>query len=341
MSVTVAQEFSRRFRAMGTDVTLWLWQTDEQRAKRALDYTERFFVQTEAQLSRFRPSSELSRLNQQAGQPFRASPTLYTLVASALEWRTRTGGIFDPTILNALVAHGYDRSFSEIEAAPMSSQEDGNGHTGGRSNLDSRKDIEIRAGADEIVLGPGRQIRLPAGIGVDLGGIAKGWAVQQVAHRLGALGPALVDGGGDIACVGAPPTGPWMVGVADPQTPEQDIAYLPLSNQAVATSSRARRRWTQGGQPAHHLIDPRTGAPAETDILSATVIAPRLPDAEIYAKTVLILGEQAGLAYLSQLSGISSLLIMADGGQRTSGSFAENGYVPNTSNFTDRFRVPA
>lgn len=330
------REFSREFRAMGTDVAFWLWHKDEQRAERALAYAERFFHQTEARLSRFRPSSELSRLNRQAGRPLHASPMLYEVVKSALVWRTRTSGVFDPTILNALLAAGYDRSFDSLAFGADV------------QNLAHADQLPLPAAkptggpaADEIRLGPGLQIHLPAGVGIDLGGIAKGWAIQQAVYRLGALGPALVDGGGDVACVGSPPDGPWTVSVADPLAPEQDIAYLPLSNRAVATSSRARRRWLHNGQSAHHLIDPRTGAPAETNILSATVIAPRLPDAEIHAKTALILGEQVGLAYLNRLSDISALLVMADGSRRTSGSFKEDGYVPHASNFAERLRIPA
>jgi len=333
---TELREFYREFRAMGTDVAFWLWHRDEQRAERALAYAERFFHQTEARLSRFRPSTELSRLNRQAGRPFNASPMLYELVRSALDWRTHTAGIFDPTILNALIRAGYDRSFDQITIGADAQSP---------AHIDRQPLPTTRQSsgpdADEIRLGPGRQIHLPAGVGLDLGGIAKGWTIQQAAYRLGALGPALVDAGGDVACVGSPPDGPWTVSVADPLSPEQDIAYLPLSNRAVATSSRARRRWLHHGQPAHHLIDPRTGAPAQTNILSATVVAPRLPDAEIHAKTAVILGEQAGLAYLNRLSGISALLVLADGSQRTSGSFKEDGYVPHTSNFGERFRIPA
>ena len=124
------------------------------------------------------------------------------------------------------------------------------------------------------VLGPGRLILLPEGVGIDLGGIAKGWTIQQAAHRLGMWGPCLVDAGGDIACVGTPPGEPWVVTVADPRrrtSADEDIAVLSLSNAAIATSSRVYRSWRHAGRPAHHLIDPRTGAPAATNILSVTV----------------------------------------------------------------------
>ena len=94
------------FRAMGTDVDAWLWNSHEQRAHNALRMVERFFAKTEARLSRFRADSELSRLNRAAGSTFMASPVLFGLVEDALAWRTRTGGIFDPAVLPALMDAG-------------------------------------------------------------------------------------------------------------------------------------------------------------------------------------------------------------------------------------------
>jgi thiamine biosynthesis lipoprotein len=316
------RQFDRQFRAMGTDVALMLWNYNEQRAQNALDSSERFFAQMEQKLSRFLPGSELSQLNRAAGRPFAASHLLFDLVSLALDWRRRTAGIFDPSVLNALVASGYDRSFDSIRAgAPrdggiaIATPEPGNGHTS-------------RANADAIVLGPGQQITLPAGFRLDLGGIAKGWVTQQAAHRLGLWGPCLVDAGGDIACKGAPPTVAWVVTVADPLTDDRDLAVLTLKDEAVATSTRTYRRWLHNGLPAHHLIDPRTGLPAVTNVLSATVIAPALPDAEIYAKTALILGEVDGVAYLDNIPHIAALLVTEDGRQLRRGSLEEKTRVP-------------
>src|SRR5699024_1960262 len=127
----------------------------------------------------------------------------------------------------------------------------------------------------------------------------------QAARRLGMWGPCLVDAGGDIACAGEPPGGPWVVSVADPLERSSDIAVIALTNEAVATSSRAYRRWPHGEGEAHHLIDPRSGAPAASGVVAATVVAPQLPDAEIHAKVALILGERGGLAYLDSVSGVA------------------------------------
>jgi thiamine biosynthesis lipoprotein len=316
-------EFLHQFHAMGTEVGLWLWHADEQVARTALADAEEFFAHTEARLSRFQPDSELSRLNRTAGQPFVASELLYRLVDSALRWRRRTDGIFDPTILNALLAHGYDRSFDTMPLAiePKAAHPPANTPRSAHIELD-----RVR-----------QSITLPAGVGLDLGGIAKGWTVQRVAQKLGRLGPALVDAGGDIVAAGTPPaTEGWPVGVSHPHQPEADLATLILRDEAVATSSLARRRWQFGGETAHHLIDPRTGAPAKTDLVSVTVIAPRLPHAETYAKVALILGRQSGLAFLSAQPAVSAMLVTAAGRQLTTGIFEEKSYV-YSPDFTESF----
>ncbi len=345
---TTNRQHSHHFRAMGTDVALWLWNSSEQRAWSALLAAESFFAQIEARLSRFRPDSELSRLNRAAGKPFAASSVLFDLVAEALAWRDRTEGIFDPAVLNALIASGYDRTFAAIKA------EDGRTSESAASvSADARAGFSSvsqgsRVDSSGIVLGRGRQILLPEGVGIDLGGIAKGWTIQQAAHRLGMWGPCLVDAGGDIACVGRPPGEPWVITVADPRVEDEykddDIAVVSLSNAAVATSSRIYRSWRQGGRAAHHLIDPRTGAPANTNIYSVTVLADRLPDAEIHAKTALILGEEQGLAYLNQLTGAAALVVTDGGRHLTTGNFEQKAYVPSStlpgSSFAARFATP-
>jgi len=317
------QEFTRHFQAMGTEVGLWLWHTNGQIARQALAETEYFFRQTEARLSRFQAESELSQLNRSAGQSFTASDVLFQLVAAALYWRDHSGGIFDPTILSALMAYGYDRSFEII--TPCNGRGIRNGSQGS-------------SGPAQVKLNRAQQsITLPQGVGLDLGGIAKGWTVQQAGQTLGRLGPALVDAGGDIVCVGTPPTGStWQIGVSNPHDPDADLALLTLKNEAVATSSLVRRRWQHQGSPAHHLIDPRTGAPAVTDLVSVTVIGSSLPAAEVHAKVSLILGQTQGLAYLSAQANVSALLVTNDGHSITYGPFKEKAYV-YSDNFNNEF----
>ncbi len=106
---------------------------------------------------------------------------------------------------------------------------------------------------------------------------------------------------------------PWAIGVADPRPPERELALLLLDGGGVATSGRDHRRWLHGGQWNHHLIEPRTGQPARTDVLAATVIAGSASQAEIAAKVALLRGSREGLAWLESRPGLAGLLVLDDG----------------------------
>ncbi len=130
------------------------------------------------------------------------------------------------------------------------------------------------------------------GCGWILGGVAKGWAAQQAMRRLKQYGPALVDAGGDIAVSGLKAGGqPWLVGIDDPWHVAENLGTLRLGRCGVATSGRDHRRWQQDGRWQHHIIDPRTGEPAVTDVLTATVVAPNVMEAEMAAKVVIDPGQ--------------------------------------------------
>ncbi|HEX7588211.1 MAG TPA: FAD:protein FMN transferase, partial [Anaerolineae bacterium] len=158
-------------------------------------------------------------------------------------------------------------------------------------------------------------VRLPRWMHLDFGGVAKGWAADQAVRRLSTIAPALVDAGGDIAISAARALGePWPIAVADPIHPDADLEMLMLTHGGVATSGRDYRRWQRNGKWQHHIIDPRTGFPAETDVLSVTVIAPTTVSAEIAAKVALILGSQRGLQWIEARTELAGLLVL-EGGQ--------------------------
>ncbi len=304
-----ARPAHHQFHAMGTTVDMWLWETENSVTRYVLKEAERIFENAEARFSRFRPESELSRLNRSAGRPFSASPELFRLVRLALAWRTRTAGLFDPTILTALANAGYDRSFEQLAWEPVTPP---------------FQPLPESAAGFEIELNDWQQtITLPTDTAkIDLGGIAKSWTAQQALKYLAEYGAAMVDAGGDIVCTASPtPLNPWLVGVENPLHECTDCDALLIDNEAVATSSVARRQWTHYGAPAHHIIDPRTGQPAHTDLVSVTVVAPALPEAEIHAKVALIWGAEAGLSYLKQIPSLSAQLILHDGTRLTAGSF--------------------
>lgn len=247
----------RSFRAMGTGVELLLATPDGGRARRALARAAAEIERLEQVLSRFRPGSELSRLNR-AGSTRAASPDLVRVVELALAAREQTGGRFDPTVHDALVAAGYDRSFDELPASGAAVPERSVACAG-----------EVRV--------DGLGIELDAGVRLDLGGIGKGYAADRVAESLAVSGPCLVNVGGDLAVRG----GAWPVGVADGLT-------LELSGGGLATSGRDRRAWRRGDRVLHHLIDPASGRPAQSDLLRVTVVADSATEAEVLAKAVFL-----------------------------------------------------
>jgi thiamine biosynthesis lipoprotein len=149
---------------------------------------------------------------------------------------------------------------------------------------------------------------------LDLGGSAKGWAVDEAIRRLAPHGPVLLDAGGDIAVSGPQADGTrWPIGVADPHTPGAHLDLLLLEHGGVATSGRDFRRWQRNGIWQHHLIDPRTMQPAISDVLSATVIGPSTAQCETAAKVVLLRGSQDGLAWLETHPDLAGLVILEDG----------------------------
>ncbi len=289
----------RRFRAMNTDVAAWLW-AEPGPADIWLPEIESFFGEVEAELSRFRPDSGLSRLNAAAGQgPQSVSPMLASVLALALRYRDSTGGIFDPAVLPALQAAGYDRSFETLQAAPAP------------PSIQDAKSHQASCSFVSLVLS-GNRVDLPAGVQIDLGGIAKGWTVDRAAELLGAWGAALVDAGGDIRASAAPGRKPWPVAVEDPFHPGQDLAVAELTNGAIATSSVLRRSWVRDGRQMHHLIDPRTGRPSQSELVSVTVLAPTTVQAEVSAKVALILGREDGRDFIEK-SGLDALFVDRDG----------------------------
>ncbi len=298
------REFSRSFRAMNTEVVAVVAAEAEREAGEALAEVEALFRQTEEALSRFLPESELSRLNRSAGRSFPASPLLLQAVAEALAAARDTEGLFDPTVLGSLIEAGYDRSFELLPQDPLS------------PDSLSPGERELARWRDVVVDEKAAAITLPPGVGLDLGGIGKGWTVDRAADLLRPFGNFAVDAGGDLCVSGSQAGGdPWTIGAQDPFDPERDLLVLalPPSGRAVATSTTRRRRWQHAGREQHHLIDPRTGHPARSGVVSATVVAATVARAEVLAKVALLMGPREGFRYLQRREGTEGLLVLEDG----------------------------
>ena len=281
---------------MGSDVEIDLWAAPDDAALRwAIDEVARL----EACWSRFRADSELSALNRSAGSgAFRCSTTLWQALQCAADaWRV-TGGLFDPTVLGALVALGYDRTFREV--TPVT---------------DEAARTAPVPGFDGVVLEASRRaVVLPPGVGLDLGGVGKGLAVDLLVAGLRERGvmSGLVSMGGDLRVFGpgADDDDAWLVPVQHP-VDDTEMFRFPLSEEAIVQSTRLMRRWERGGRALHHLVDPRTGWPVDNGIDSVVATNTDAWFAEAVAKAVLVAGESEGLV-LAQRLGVDVWLVRSD-----------------------------
>lgn len=282
-----------QFRAMGTTISLLLPSAYLNVGAAAI---RQLFAQWEQTLSRFLPESELSQLNQKAGTEVRVSDLLFRVLQAALAAAQETEGLFDPTLLTQLVQIGYDRTFDEVPAvAPIAKQAPSPGGAWRNIHLNYRK----------------KSVTLPTGIGVEVGGIAKGMAVDAALTQMRLLGieTALVNAGGDLAVMGLPPGyESWPLAVPG----KGESWVVPLRSGALATSGIARRHWQQGKVQRHHLIDPRSGESAQSGLWSVTVSANSCQQAEVGAKVAFLLGEEQGRAFLER-HGLAGLLVRQDG----------------------------
>jgi len=285
------------WRAVGTSCSaaVTAGPDDEARAQIALAAAQAEVEAVEAELSRFRPESDLSRLNAGAGSWVPIGRRLLDSLRLAIKARDDTGGRFDPTVLPALVAAGYDRTFEELTERPAE-------HADG-----------WRAGATiELDHRDGRA-RLEPGTAVDLGGIGKGYAATRALEAMRKHAPSLpgglVDLGGDIAVRGeAPEGGPWRIAVSDPRRPGETLTVIALEEGGVATSGRDARRFGPS-KSLHHLIDPETGESAIAGPFTVTVVAPDAAEAEAHATTLAIAGLAEAEAHVAARPHLSALYV--------------------------------
>ncbi len=265
---------------------------------RALEITRAVVRDVDATCSRFRPDSDLARVNREPGRWVEVDPLLVEAVRVAVRAAAVTDGLVHPLLGRSLVTLGYDRDFRElreVETEPAYSP---------APALDAWRGIE---------LGEAR-VRIPAGTALDLGSTAKAWAADLVASGLELeLGqPALVSLGGDIA-VSASDGDPWRVAVAEHpgDLRERPDCLVDLTAGGLATSSTRVRRWTRRGTVRHHLLDPRTGEPAAEVWRTVTATGPSCVAANIATTASVVLGD-AALPWLEGLD-VTARLVASDG----------------------------
>lgn len=279
------------FHAMGTEVTVAAPLLSADQEQHVASRVAALFTDTERRFSRFRDDSELAALNRAHG-PQRVSPEMIELLTAAGRHVSATEGLFDPTVGAALRAVGYDRSF-----APGQLDRPETGSAPQRARF---TDLSI----DEAA----RSVERPLHVHLDFGGFLKGRTVDRAAEL--APSPAMIDAGGDAALIGAGIDGAgWIVEIEDPDAENAVLLTLRVADRAVATSAVNRRRWRLGRTMAHHLIDPRTGEPARTDLAQVTVLAPTVERADVLAKVAFLRGARDAAAWLSSHDDVAAVLV--------------------------------
>lgn len=290
------------FRVFGTTAVLLVTEPALETQARAIADAE--LAAVDLACSRFRKDSELFRLNALRGSIMRVSELFSELIAEALRAAELTDGAVDPTVGQALIAAGYDRDFDELtdRAGPAST-----------------------AGPAETAPVPGwrnvrfdpvtRHVRLDHGAELDLGSTAKAWSADRCATKIAAdldTG-VLISLGGDIAVAGPTPGEGWTIRVTDDHAAPADAPgqTVAIRSGGLATSSITVRAWQAGQQKMHHIIDPATGAPAESPWRTVSVAAATCADANIASTASIIKGTSA-IGWLADL-GLPARLVAHDG----------------------------
>jgi len=244
-----------------------------------------------ARLTRFDPTSDLSALNVDPDAPSASlRPTIAELLRQASKLSVRTEGSLDVGLLDERIAAEEGRTWSSAPARQW--------HVEGHG----RRPTLIRHGR----------------VRIDLDGVAKGWIADRALALLADYPDALVDGDGDVA-MSVSDGRRWQVAVADPASGASELVSLAVPRESgvrrlgIATSGTSVHRWEGADGSTHHLIDPRTRRPAQTDVTQATVVAESALVAEALAKSAVIRGSDAGLALLERSGAWAAVLLLENG----------------------------
>jgi thiamine biosynthesis lipoprotein len=273
-------------------------------ARHAIDLAYAELRRIDSLMSEWKPESPISQVNAAAGtSPVEVPAELRELIERSIRYSEKTAGTFDITWRGMGKLWHFDDSF--VPPAPVEVEK-------------ARKRVNYRA-----IEVKGNRIFLPAHMNIGLGGIAKGYAVDRAVGILAKAGfaDALVDGGGDVLVSGTRNGEPWRLGIQDPRGDHGKIlGSVPLTNMALVTSGDYERFRIVNGVRYHHIIDPRTGWPANAS-MSVSVMSKSAEQGVVLAKGIFILGGEKGMA-LARSEGVEALLIDAQGRRFTTPGFA-------------------
>jgi FAD:protein FMN transferase len=288
------------FRALGTTATVVV--VDDSAIGGARAEVERELGDIDRTCSRFRADSDITRANDADGAWVQVDDLLVRAAEVALRAARVTGGLVDPALGEAMVRIGYDRDF--VDVPPR-----------GPALPEPLRRIPVAGWRLVETDRECSRIRVPRGLRLDLGSTAKALAADRAAARASEAigGGVLVSLGGDVAVAGAAPPEGWSIGIAEDHaaTPEPGETVA-IGSGGLATSSTTVRRWSRGGVPVHHIVDPRTGLPAGEVWRAVSVHAATCVDANTASTAAIVLGEDAA-AWLSR-QGLPARLVRPDGG---------------------------
>lgn len=302
---SLAEITGTQFAGFGSTVGVWVTAPEHLATAEAV--LRAWVDRVDETCSRFRPDSELNRANGASGRPVSVAPDLLDAVGVALEMAEISGGWYDPTVGEAVVATGYDRQLQEIKlSAP--------GRAGPAAPAGRWREVVVDRRTSTLTV--------PAGTLLDLGGSAKGWAADRALELIArAIGESrsvgvCVNAGGDLAVSGPAPAGGWPVRVSHAISGPAGAAdeQINLHRGAVATSGAVQRRWRVDGREFHHLVNPRTGRPGDEHWRLVTVHASRCAVADPAATVAWLMGAEAPFWLDSQ--GLTARLVDRDGAVR-------------------------
>ncbi|MCY9659438.1 FAD:protein FMN transferase [Paenibacillus chondroitinus] len=272
------------FRALNTGIKACIYCSEHQFSN-LIPEVQDWFVHVDRKFSRFLPDSELTTLNGSKGKAVLVSAAMLEVIELAEYYKKKTNGIFNPLILQALESAGYSQSYELIKHGCQLTK---------TPSMPESEDIYIDSSMKTVRLGPDHKL--------DLGGIVKGWSVDRISVWLKNewhINRGMINAGGDLfVWSDSSDLEPWTIEIRNPLNPKQGTERLSLYRGAIATSSVLGRQWKTSTGQMHHLIDPRTMLPSQSDIIQCTVIGSNTTDCEIAAKVVCILGSEEGTEWL-------------------------------------------
>ncbi len=294
--------YSRQAAIMGTRIGVEVWHLNEAQAQQTIDEVMAEFRRLDEALSPYIETSELYRVNREAAQgPVKISQEFFDLIETSLAYSRLTDGAFDITFASVGYQYDYRQGIKPSDEAIAQSL----------PLIDYRLVKLDRQHLSVSFAKPG--------VHIDLGGIAKGYAVDraiQILQRHG-IRNALVSAGGDSRILGDHRGRPWNIGIQAPREKQGLAAVLPLSETAISTSGDYERYFERDGVRYHHIISPKTGRSAG-ELRSVTILGPNATRTDALSTSVFVLGLQAGMALIDSLDEVEAVIIDSQGGMHMS-----------------------